>query len=114
MDCKNFEENEEREALFRGDHANFMSYIQQVANAAINGAIGASYLGTLPASKKRKIETFFKGATNDQSIHRITLFQQENHLRAPATSSSLLSAPGSCTISASSRNTTCSIPFHSH
>ncbi|KAF5940233.1 hypothetical protein HYC85_021400 [Camellia sinensis] len=103
MDCKNFEENEERKALFHGDHANFMSYIQQAANAAINGAIGTSHLGTLPALKKRKNQKlFFGGTASDQSIHRITQFQQENRLRAPATSSSLLSAPGSCTISASS------------
>ncbi|XP_028124825.1 protein tesmin/TSO1-like CXC 5 isoform X5 [Camellia sinensis] len=73
------------------------------ANAAINGAIGTSHLGTLPALKKRKNQKlFFGGTASDQSIHRITQFQQENRLRAPATSSSLLSAPGSCTISASS------------
>ncbi|CAL5374211.1 unnamed protein product [Camellia sinensis] len=89
-----FEENEERKGFFHGDHANFMSYIQQAANAAINGAIGTSHLGTLPASKKRKNqELFFGGTASDQSMHTITQFQQENHLRAPATSSSLLLSP---------------------
>lgn len=54
MDCKNFEGSEERQALFHGDHANNLAYIQQAANAAITGAIGSSGYACLPTSKKRK------------------------------------------------------------
>ncbi|KAK9274354.1 hypothetical protein L1049_019168 [Liquidambar formosana] len=110
MDCKNFEGSEERRALFHGEHANSIVYIQQAANAAISGAIGASGYGTPPASKKRKNqEPLFVPTTNEQSVHRIAQFQQENHLRASAASSSLLSVPVSHTantaVSASSKLT---------
>ncbi|CAL5429177.1 unnamed protein product [Camellia sinensis] len=102
MDCKNFEGSEERRALFHGDHANFISHVQQATNLAINGAIGTSGLGTPPASKKRKYQQLIFGPTpSDQSILGIEQFQQENYLRPSATSSSLLSAPVSCTASAS-------------
>ncbi|KAL7164434.1 hypothetical protein ACSBR2_040365 [Camellia fascicularis] len=102
MDCKNFEGSEERRALFHGDHANFISHVQQATNLAINGAIGTSGLGTPPASKKRKYQQLIFGPTpSDQSILGIEQFQQENYLRPSAISSSLLSAPVSCTASAS-------------
>ncbi|PSR91255.1 Protein tesmin/TSO1-like [Actinidia chinensis var. chinensis] len=51
MDCKNFEGSEERTALVHVDRDNYISYLQQPANAAINEAIGTSHLGALPASK---------------------------------------------------------------
>ncbi|KAF5936494.1 hypothetical protein HYC85_027623 [Camellia sinensis] len=74
----------------------------KATNLAINGAIGTSCLGTPPASKKRKYQQLIFGPTpSDQSILGIEQFQHENYLRASATSSSLLSAPVSCTASAS-------------
>lgn len=77
MDCKNFEGSEERQALFHGDHANNMAYIQQAANAAITGAIGSSGYASPPVSKKRKGQELFFGSTaKDPSIHRLGHFQQ--------------------------------------
>ncbi|KAL7250965.1 hypothetical protein ACSBR1_012897 [Camellia fascicularis] len=76
--------------------------IIKATNLAINGAIGTSCLGTPPPSRKRKYQQLIFGPTpSDQSILGIEQFQQENYLRASATSSSLLSAPVSCTASAS-------------
>ncbi|KAK6248549.1 hypothetical protein QUC31_020114 [Theobroma cacao] len=94
MDCKNFEGSEERQALFHGDHANNMAYIQQAANAAITGAIGSSGYASLPVSKKRKGQELFFGSTaKDPSVHRLGQFPQANHIRASAPSSSLSSMP---------------------
>lgn len=77
MDCKNFEGSEERQALFHGDHANNMAYIQQAANAAITGAIGSSGYASPPVSKKRKGQELFFGSTaKDPSIQRLGHFQQ--------------------------------------
>uniref|UniRef100_A0A5B7A9F0 CRC domain-containing protein n=1 Tax=Davidia involucrata TaxID=16924 RepID=A0A5B7A9F0_DAVIN len=88
MDCKNFEGSEERQALFHGDHVN-MAYIQQAANAAITGAIGSSGYGSPPISKKRKGQELFFGPTSkDPSVHRLAQFQQANHIKASALSSS--------------------------
>ncbi|GMG99066.1 hypothetical protein Nepgr_000906 [Nepenthes gracilis] len=56
MDCKNFEGSEERNALFHANHYNTMIYMQQAANAVINGATGPSGYGTSPASRKRKFQ----------------------------------------------------------
>ncbi|KAA8525282.1 hypothetical protein F0562_007137 [Nyssa sinensis] len=108
MDCKNFEGSEERRALCHGDHANVMEFIQQAANAAINGAIGASGFGTPPATKKRKNQQLVFGYTsNDQSINRIAQSELESHLTASGASSSLLSAPlsgtGTATVLSSSK-----------
>ncbi|XP_057467469.1 protein tesmin/TSO1-like CXC 5 isoform X2 [Actinidia eriantha] len=103
MDCKNFEGSEERTALVHADRGNYISYLQQAANAAINGAIGTSHLGTLRASKKRKNELLIFGAmASDQPLHGIAQFPQENHFRA-VVSSSTLSSPVSCIASATSR-----------
>ncbi|XP_004288832.1 PREDICTED: protein tesmin/TSO1-like CXC 5-like [Fragaria vesca subsp. vesca] len=90
IDCKNFEGSEERQALFHGDHANNMAYIQHAANAAITGAIGSSgYLSSPMVSKKRKGQELFFGQTvKDPSAHRIGQYPQANHLRPPAPSSS--------------------------
>ncbi|KAL6963369.1 Protein tesmin/TSO1-like CXC 5 [Sarracenia purpurea var. burkii] len=94
MDCKNFEGSEERQALFHGDQANNMAYIQQAANAAITGAIGSSGYGSPPVSKKRKgQELFFGPTTKDPSIHRLAQLQQANHIKASAHSPSLSSIP---------------------
>ncbi|XP_057500434.1 protein tesmin/TSO1-like CXC 5 [Actinidia eriantha] len=94
IDCKNFEGSEERQALFHADHANNMAYIQQAANAAITGAVGSSGYGSPPVSKKRKGQELFYGPTStDQSIHRLAHFQQANHIKASAHSSSLSSVP---------------------
>lgn len=77
LDCKNFEGSEERQALFHGDHANNMAYIQQAANAAITGAIGSSGYASPPVSKRRKgQELLFGPAAKDPSISRIGHFQQ--------------------------------------
>ncbi|KAJ0090226.1 hypothetical protein Patl1_13271 [Pistacia atlantica] len=93
MDCKNFEGSEERQALFHGDHANNMTYIQQAANAAITGAIGSSGYASPPVAKKRKGQDLFFGSTaKDPSIHRLGHFQQANHIRA-SVSSTLSSVP---------------------
>ncbi|XWS26832.1 hypothetical protein CRYUN_Cryun26dG0063900 [Craigia yunnanensis] len=94
MDCKNFEGSEERQALFHGDHANNMAYIQQAANAAITGAIGSSGYASAPVSKKRKgHELFFGSTAKDPSVHRLGHFPQANHIRGSAPSSSLSSMP---------------------
>ncbi|CAK9155174.1 unnamed protein product [Ilex paraguariensis] len=94
MDCKNFEGSEERQALFHGDHANNMVYIQQAANAAITGAIGSSGYGSPPISKKRKGQELFFGSTGrDPSVHRLSPYQQANHMKASAP---LSSSPGPC------------------
>ncbi|KAF2303932.1 hypothetical protein GH714_024671 [Hevea brasiliensis] len=90
MDCKNFEGSEERQALFHGDHANNMAYIQQAANAAITGAIGSSGYTSPPVSKKRKgQELLFGPAAKDPSFHRLGHFQQAVHIRPSASSFSL-------------------------
>lgn len=72
MDCKNFEGSEERQALFHGDQNNNVTYIQQAANAAITGAIGASGFSSPPVSKKRKgQELFFWPTVKDPSIGKL-------------------------------------------
>ncbi|GMI89476.1 hypothetical protein like AT4G29000 [Hibiscus trionum] len=94
LDCKNFEGSEERQALFHGDHANNMAYIQLAANAAITGAIGSSGYTTTPVSKKRKGQELFFGSTSkDPSVPRLGSFPQPHHIRASAPSSSLSSQP---------------------
>ena len=76
MDCKNFEGSEERRALFHGDHGNSLTYMQQAANAVLNGAIGPSGYGS-PASKKRKSqELFYATSVKDQPVHRLAPFPQ--------------------------------------
>ncbi|KAG5559328.1 hypothetical protein RHGRI_009015 [Rhododendron griersonianum] len=94
IDCKNFEGSEERQALFHGDHANNLAYIQQAANAAITGAIGSSGYGSPPVSRKRKGQDLLFGPTaKDPSVHRLAQFQQVNCLNASAFSPSLASPP---------------------
>ncbi|KAF7813850.1 protein tesmin/TSO1-like CXC 5 isoform X1 [Senna tora] len=102
MDCKNFEGSEERQALFHGDQNNNIAFIQQAANAAITGAIGSSGYSSPPVSKKRKGQELFFGPTaKDPSVGRIGQFQQVNHIRSPAPSSSLPPIPSARVGSAS-------------
>ncbi|GLT85422.1 hypothetical protein SLE2022_036120 [Rubroshorea leprosula] len=92
IDCKNFEGSEESRAPLQGER-NSLVFLQQAANAAINGAIGLSGFGTLLASKKRKGDEIFCGvAAKDQSFSKTAQNQQEN----PPANSSFLSAPVSC------------------
>ncbi|KAL6585920.1 hypothetical protein OROMI_002564 [Orobanche minor] len=76
MDCKNYEGSEERQALFHGDHANNMVYIQQMANAAITGAIGSSGYGSPPLNKKRKGQEIFFGSTVKDPAQRLGQLRQ--------------------------------------
>ncbi|OIT18804.1 protein tesmintso1-like cxc 5, partial [Nicotiana attenuata] len=78
MDCKNFEGSQERQALFHGDHANNMAYLQQAANAAITGAIGSSGYGSPPVNKKRKAQELFFGSMIKDPVHRLGQLQQVN------------------------------------
>ncbi|XP_060209806.1 protein tesmin/TSO1-like CXC 5 [Lycium barbarum] len=95
MDCKNFEGSEERQALFHGDHANNMAYLQQAANAAITGAIGSSGYGSPPVSKKRKGQELFFGSTIKDPVHRHGQLHQANHIKSSALPS-LSSMPSPC------------------
>ncbi|VAH64167.1 unnamed protein product [Triticum turgidum subsp. durum] len=52
MDCKNFDGSEDRKHL-NLDHKNVI-HMQQAANAAVNGAIGATALSSPSTSRKRK------------------------------------------------------------
>ncbi|KAJ8527951.1 hypothetical protein K7X08_015402 [Anisodus acutangulus] len=95
MDCKNFEGSEERQALFHGDHANNMAYLQQAANAAITGAIGSSGYGSPPVNKKRKGQELFFGLANKDPVHRQGQLLQGNHMKSSVLPS-LSSIPGPC------------------
>lgn len=82
IDCKNFEGSEERQALFHGDHANNLTFVQQAANAAITGAVGSSGFTTAPNSRKRKgQELMFGPAAKDPSLSRVGQFQQANYVK---------------------------------
>lgn len=97
MDCKNFEGSDERNALFSGDHANAMAFIQLAANAAINGAIDSGF-GIRQATRNRNNQQLlFGSASNDQWSNSTNQFQQENCRTSSDASSTLLSAllPGS-------------------
>ncbi|KAE9586023.1 putative transcription factor Tesmin family [Lupinus albus] len=91
IDCKNFEESEERQALFHGDQNKNMAYIQQSANAAVTEAIGPSGYSSPPGSikKRRRQGPFIGTTTKDPSISKSG--QQINHVRGPVPSSSLSS-----------------------
>ncbi|KAL3332196.1 hypothetical protein AABB24_032676 [Solanum stoloniferum] len=94
MDCKNFEKSEERQALFHGDHANNMAYLQQAANAAITDAIGSSGYGSPPVNKNRKPQELFSGSMIKDPVHTLGQFQQENQIKASVPPSLLSSIPG--------------------
>ncbi|XP_019151410.1 PREDICTED: protein tesmin/TSO1-like CXC 5 isoform X2 [Ipomoea nil] len=95
MDCKNFEGSEERQALFRGDHANNIAYLQQAANAAITGAIGTSGYGSPPVAKKRKGQELYFGPTMKIPVHALGQFPQSNHIKASVQPASVASIPSS-------------------
>ncbi|KAE8688456.1 Protein tesmin/TSO1-like CXC 5 [Hibiscus syriacus] len=106
VDCKNFEGSEERQSLFHCDRANNLTYIQQAANAAINGAIGSSGFASIPVSKKRKgQELFFQSTSKNPSVHRLGNFPQETHIRASAPSSVPVSSSGTTAAVGTSRFT---------
>lgn len=70
MDCKNFEGSEERKALFQGDHKNSI-HMQQAANAAVNGAIGAAAFSSPSTSRKRKhIDPSLDHSAKENGAHR--------------------------------------------
>ncbi|CAH8322392.1 unnamed protein product [Eruca vesicaria subsp. sativa] len=99
LDCKNFDGSEERQALFHGEHANNMAYLQQAANAAITGAVGSSGFAPSPAPKRRKgHDISFNQANKDLSAHRLGQFQQANNGRTSGptsgTSPGIVSRPG--------------------
>ncbi|KAK6161843.1 hypothetical protein DH2020_001684 [Rehmannia glutinosa] len=71
MDCKNFEGSEERKAHFHQYPANSMTFIQQAANAAINGAIGT------PSKKSKNQQIVFGVAPNKQLTSWPPQFHQE-------------------------------------
>ncbi|XP_010915853.1 protein tesmin/TSO1-like CXC 5 [Elaeis guineensis] len=94
MDCKNYEGSEERRALFHSDLGNSHSYLQQAANAALNGAIGSSGFGSPPAFKKRKSQELFLPPTvKDQSLLRLGQFPQANHMKTAGPALSFTSSP---------------------
>ncbi|CAN6441635.1 unnamed protein product [Victoria cruziana] len=94
IDCKNYEGSEERRALCHSDPSVAVNYIQQAANAAINGAIGSSGFASPPLNKKRRNqEIFYTMAAKDPSSQRISQFPQASHLKTSTSvaSSSLAS-----------------------
>ncbi|ESQ54344.1 hypothetical protein EUTSA_v10024708mg [Eutrema salsugineum] len=94
LDCKNFDGSEERQALFHGEHANNMAYLQQQANAAITGAVGSSGFAPAPAPKRRKGQDIvFNQATKDSSTHRLGQFQQANSGRTSGPTSGTSPSP---------------------
>ncbi|EPS71329.1 hypothetical protein M569_03430, partial [Genlisea aurea] len=110
MDCKNYEGSEERQALFHGDHANNMMFIQQAANAAITGAIGSSGFGSPPFNKKRKGQDLFFGSSLKDPTNKLgqQLQQVDNNTSKASTissSSSPTDRPGNLGSSAPSKFT---------
>ncbi|KAJ4880492.1 Protein tesmin/TSO1-like CXC 5 [Raphanus sativus] len=82
LDCKNFDGSEERRALFHGEHADNMAYLQQAANAAITGAVGSSGFAPFPAPKRRKgLDISLNQANKDSSTYCLGQFQQESNGR---------------------------------
>ncbi|KAJ0251623.1 Protein tesmin/TSO1-like CXC 5 [Hirschfeldia incana] len=108
LDCKNFDGSEERQALFHGEHANNMAYLQQAANAAITGAVGSSGFAPSPAPKRRKgHDISFNQATKDSSAHRLGQFPQASNGRTSGptlgTSPATAARPGGNSSAASSK-----------
>lgn len=101
MDCKNYDESEERKVLSHGGNGNVSPAIQRTVNAAINGAIGSpSGYGISPASRKRKGEEVFISTialANRQFKHSSPQFHQKNHQRCSGISSVTVSRIGETT-----------------
>ncbi|XP_078151430.1 protein tesmin/TSO1-like CXC 5 isoform X2 [Carex rostrata] len=83
MDCKNFDGSEERRALFHGDQRNNI-YMQQAANAAINGAVGHPGLMSPSSSRKRKTSDLALGQTIHRMGHVPVGNQQRNGMPVPS------------------------------
>ncbi|XP_015689950.2 protein tesmin/TSO1-like CXC 5 [Oryza brachyantha] len=78
MDCKNFEGSEERKALYQGDHKNSI-HMQQAANAAVNGAIGAAAFSSPSTSRKRKhIDPSLDHLAKENGAHKTSHLPQKN------------------------------------
>ncbi|GAB4837249.1 hypothetical protein Ancab_002152 [Ancistrocladus abbreviatus] len=108
MDCKNFEGSEERKALFHGNHCNAMIYIQQAANAAINGAIGPSGYLMPQTSKKRKNQDLLVGTTGSKPSNcYVPSYLWGNLIKSHASSSSAVpvSHGSSAAVAGSSKST---------
>ncbi|PKA61218.1 Protein tesmin/TSO1-like CXC 5 [Apostasia shenzhenica] len=82
VDCKNFEGSEERRALFHGDHGNAMTYMQQAANAALNGAIGPPVFGSPALRKRKNPDILFGSSPKDQSLPRLQQLAQASQLKS--------------------------------
>ncbi|ONK69057.1 uncharacterized protein A4U43_C05F18840 [Asparagus officinalis] len=93
MDCKNFEGSEERKALFHGDHGNPLTYMNQAANAVLNGAVGPSSYGSPAARKRKNQELFYPTSVKDQPVHRLAPFPQASQLRTSGPPSSSIPVP---------------------
>ncbi|KAL8522041.1 hypothetical protein ACS0TY_012259 [Phlomoides rotata] len=74
IDCKNFEESDERKVHYHQHAANSLEFIQQAANAAINGAIGT------PVKKSRNQRIGFEVASNKHLTNWAPQFHQETSL----------------------------------
>lgn len=114
VDCKNYEGSEERRTPSRGH--NSLVYMQQAANAAINGAIGLSGFGTLLAAKKRKGDEILPSVpVRDHFVMRTGQQQQENVSKnSPANtfpSSAPVSRTANTTVMGSSKPTTLRSPL---
>ncbi|RAL51079.1 unnamed protein product [Cuscuta campestris] len=94
MHCKNLEGSEERKALFRGDNPNTLAYLQQAANAVITGAIGTSGFGSLPVTKRRKVQDIFNGQTMKIPVDALGQFPQSNQIKASVQRAPMPSIPG--------------------
>ncbi|RDX68403.1 Protein tesmin/TSO1-like CXC 5, partial [Mucuna pruriens] len=102
MDCKNFEESDERRAIFHKEYN--LVHIKQAANAAITGIAGPSGYETYITPKKRKIQEMFPGksATDQTMIQQVIdpMASSPSYL-----SDSFVSDPANTRISGSSRST---------
>ncbi|KAI4337483.1 hypothetical protein L6164_015894 [Bauhinia variegata] len=76
-DCKNFEGNEERRALFHEEYN--ATHLKQASNDTIAAAFGSFGYETHITPKRRKIQEIFSGkAAKDQTINLTAQSQQEN------------------------------------
>ncbi|KAM7275064.1 hypothetical protein ACFE04_016930 [Oxalis oulophora] len=87
VDCKNFEESEDRRAVLQLHGNSPMAHVQNAANAAINGAIGSSGYGNgtnfLTPRKRKGDGLSFSVAAQQQQFAN---YLQENHARPSASS----------------------------
>jgi hypothetical protein len=74
MDCKNFDGSEERKTIYVDPKSAI--HMQQLTNAAVNGAIGATGLSSPSTSKKRKHIDPSIDLRNGQLSQVMTIFLQ--------------------------------------